>query len=82
MLNYIVGERCYHGLRKASCELCELQSENLLLKEQVEDMQCCGNCGLDKLNELNEIICKKPIEVMWCEDWQTDTLARKDRIAK
>jgi len=39
MTKYIFGEQCDHGQLKRSCELCELQSENGLLREQVSDLE-------------------------------------------
>ena len=36
---YKLGEQCDHGQLKRSCELCELQDRNWLLKEQVKDLE-------------------------------------------
>ena len=56
MLNYNFGERCDHGLRKASCELCELQSENGLLREQVEDLEKDLAYALERIANLQNDI--------------------------
>lgn len=61
----------------------ELQERIAELEKQLEDLMCCGNCTFYE----SGCICVKhnfcsfePAE--YCDQWQTDTLARKDRIGK
>lgn len=48
------------------------------LQQQIEDMQCCGNCKIDRTEK-----CRRKDEFTIgnevCPDWQPDGLTRKER---
>jgi hypothetical protein len=82
MTKYIFGERCDHGQLKRSCELCELQDANGLLKEQVADLECCGNCMFLHNCQAITYASRQAGANHFCDKWKSDTLTREKRKIK
>lgn len=57
----------------------EIKHEVEPLRQQVEDMKCCGNCKERYLNHCEQPDGQPYNEDMCCEVWQSDNLTKEDR---
>jgi hypothetical protein len=67
----------YDQMQIASYYIEELEKENALLKKQVEDLRCCGNC----FNFYQGLCCPTTNEPVnhYCEQYESDNMTREDR---